>query len=115
MQEQNKEIVFQYSRADSYGVVSANGVHGGVTSRGDFRFDLFVESPMTPEVVAHSITPDGLGPEIRREPESLPVMREAQVGVVMQLDQAKAFAQWMLNRIHAAEEARNRRGNQGTS
>jgi len=103
MAESPKDLKFVYARAPDYRVVAANGVHGGVTGRGDFRFDVFVESAQMPDSVTHSITPDGLGPEIEREPVRADILREVQVGVVMQIEQAKSFAHWILERIRVAE------------
>lgn len=103
MANQRREISFSFTRAPEFRVVAANGVHGGVTGRGDFRFELFVESPQLPESVTHSITPDGLGPEIDREPEQADIVRESQVAVVMQIEQARSFAHWILERIKHAE------------
>jgi hypothetical protein len=100
MAAENK-IQFEYRRSDDYRIVAANGAHGGVTSRGDFRFDLFVEGPKAPEFVVHSITPDGLGPEVEREPSGRIVERELQIGVVMSPTQAKSLAQWILSRLSA--------------
>lgn len=94
-------IRFEYTRSHSYRIVAANGAHGGVTSRGDFRFDLFVEGPKAPDSVVHSITPDGLGPEVERSPTSRIVERELQVGVIMSPTQARSLAQWILSRLNA--------------
>ena len=103
MAEPPKEIRFVYSKSPQYRVVPANGVHGGVTGRGDFRFDLFVEYTEFPESVTHSVTPDGVGPEIGRSPQQPEITRESQVGVVMQIEQARSLAHWILERIKRVE------------
>lgn len=103
MAESPKEIVFRHIRADSFRTVAANGVHGGVTGRGDFRFDFFVEYTGLPETVTHSVTPDGLGPQIDRSPERPDVIRESQVGVVMHVEQARNLARWILERTKTIE------------
>jgi hypothetical protein len=82
-------------------------VHGGVTGRGDFKFDLFVESSDVPESVTHSITPDGLGPEIAREPDRPEIVREMQIGVIMQIEQARGFAHWILERLKLADSKKS--------
>ncbi|MFP4551553.1 MAG: hypothetical protein ACLFNT_12170 [Spirochaetales bacterium] len=108
MSDTPREIVFVHRRADDYRTVAANGVHGGITGRGDFRFEFFVEFTDLPESVTHSVTPDGLGPQIDREPEHPNVVRESQVGVVMQIEQARNFARWILERTKSIPQ----RGNQ---
>jgi hypothetical protein len=107
MSDSPKELKFVYTRASDYRVVASNGVQGGVTGRGDFRFDLFLESAETPNSVTHSITPDGLGPEIDRDPGRPDIIRELQMGVVMQVDQAKSFAHWILERVRLAESQKS--------
>jgi hypothetical protein len=98
MPEAPREIVFVHRRSEDYRTVAANGVHGGITGRGDFRLDFFVEYTDLPDSVTHSVTPDGLGPQIDRSPERPDVIREAQVGVVMQIEQARNLARWILER-----------------
>ncbi len=104
MADAPKEIVFRHTRAADFRTIAANGVHGGVTGRGDFRFDFFVEYTGLPETVTHSVTPDGLGPQIDRTPERPDVIRESQVGVVMHVDQARNLARWILERTKALEK-----------
>ena len=108
MAEPRRELTFHFTKAPDYRIFAANGVHGGVTGRGDFKFDLFVESPQLPDTVTHSITPDGLGPETGREPAQADIVRESQVGVVMQVEQARSFAHWILERIKLADQQKNR-------
>ena len=109
MAEGQRDIVFRYVRGEGYRKVAANGAHGGVTGRGDFQMDLFVEHGEMPNELIHSVTPDGLGPVVSQDPERPAVIREAQVGVVMSRDQARSLAHWILERLRLAEEAR--RGN----
>jgi len=97
------ELSFRYLRSSEYRVVAANGAYGGVTGRGDFKMDLFLESTGTPNTITNSITPDGLGPEIRRDPPPPDFVRELQVGVVLQLDQAKSLAHWILENLRQFE------------
>jgi hypothetical protein len=104
MAEAPKEIVFRHTQAPDFRTVAANGVHGGVTGRGDFRFDFFVEYTDLPETVTHSVTPDGLGPQIDRTPERPDVIRESQVSVVMHIEQARNLARWILERTKALDK-----------
>ena len=100
----DNRVVFSYERNPEYRVLYANGAHGGVTPKGEYKFDLFFECAATPEEVAHSITPDGLGPEVERNPPQAPVIRELQVGVVMTVGGAKSLAHWILENIRQFEE-----------
>ena len=110
MDDQRRErITFAYERGPEYRTVYANGAHGGITPKGEYRFDLFFEYPKAPRSVAHSVTPDGLGPEVDRTPPDSAVARELQVGVVMTPDGAKSLAHWILESIRQYEEKRRTR------
>jgi hypothetical protein len=54
--------------------------------------------------VVHSITPDGLGPEVERSPAAPQVVRDLLVGVIMTPAGAKSLAHWMLENIRQFEE-----------
>ena len=99
-----RRVVFQFEKNPEYRVIYANGAFGGATPRGDIKFDLFIEYAGSPEEVAHSMTPDGLGPEVERSPEDMPFVRESQIGVIMSPGQAKSFGHWLLSKISEVEK-----------
>lgn len=98
-----RRVHFQFTKDPEYRVVYANGAFGGPTPRGDIKFDLFIEYGGSPEEVVHSMTPDGLGPEVERSPEQMPFVRESQIGVIMSLGQAKSFGHWLLSKVSEVE------------
>jgi hypothetical protein len=97
-------LVFGYDKDPGYRLVYANGAQGGVTPKGEYTFDLFFEHAQPPAKVVHSITPDGLGPEVERVPQGAQVMRELVVGVIMTPASAKSLAHWILENIRQFEE-----------
>lgn len=97
-------ITFLYSKSKTHTTITANGAQGGITPRGDFKIDFFIEANAFPETIQHSLTPDGLGPEIERSPGETRIEREMQVSVVMSPSQAKSLGQWLLNRVAAFEK-----------
>jgi hypothetical protein len=101
-----KRIVYRYEKHPEYRVVFANGAVGGATPRGDVKFDLFLEYLEVPEQSVHSLTPDGIGPEIERSPKDSPFTRQSQVGVVMSPGQAKALAYWLMGQVEQMEKKR---------
>ena len=105
-EQQDNRVVYQYEKNQNYRVVYANGAFGGVTPRGDIKFELFIEYVKIPETVVRSMTPDGLGPEIERSPEGGPITRESQVGVIMAPSQAKSLAHWLLGKLSEVEKKR---------
>ena len=101
---QGKTVTYKYTRHPDYRLTYANGAIGGTTPRGDIKFDLFIEFLDNPDESVHSITPDGLGPEIQRTPSAPPLNRESQVGVIMDPSQAKSLAYWLLAQVKAVEK-----------
>ena len=95
-EKEEKHIKFRYTKSRDHRVVAANGAHGGMTTRGDFRIDFFIESSGLPDEVHHMVTPDGLGPEIKRLPEVRPIERESQVAIILNMAHAKDIARWLL-------------------
>jgi hypothetical protein len=103
-EDRARRITYRYEKHPDYRIVFANGAVGGVTPRGDIKFDLFIEYLEVPEESVHSITPDGLGPEIDRKPRNSPFTRQSQVGVIMGPGQAKSFAYWLMGQVEALEK-----------
>ena len=99
-----RKISFRYEKHPDYRIVFANGAVGGTTPRGDIKFDLFIEYLEVPEETTHSVTPDGLGPEIARKPSSPSFTRQSQVGVIMTPSQAKALAYWLMGQADVIEK-----------
>ena len=98
-----KKVIYTYQKHPDYRIIYANGAVGGTTPRGEIMYDLFIEFVGVPEETVHSVTPDGLGPEIGRKPEKPPFTRQSQVGVVMTPGQAKSFGYWLLNQVENME------------
>ena len=99
-----QRVVFGYERDPGYRVLFANGAQGGMTPKGEYTFDLFFEHARSPSRVVHSVTPDGLGPEVERQPPGPQVVRDLLVGVVMTPAGAKSLAHWILETIRQFEE-----------
>ena len=103
---QSRQVTYRYEKHPDFRIIFANGALGGVTPRGDVKFDLFIEYLDVPEETVHSITPDGLGPEVDRKPRSNRFTRQSQVGVIMSPGQAKSFAYWLMGQVDALEKRR---------
>ena len=98
-----RAVTYKYERQADYRIVYANGAVGGTTPRGEIMYDLFIEFVGVPEETVHSVTPEGLGPEIGRKPETPPFTRQSQIGVVMTPGQAKSFGYWLINQVENME------------
>jgi hypothetical protein len=54
-----KQFKISYEYDPGYRMIAANGLHGGITPRGDLLFDLFAEYTKPPKSVNVSIAPEG--------------------------------------------------------
>jgi hypothetical protein len=95
-----KRIKFLFKKAADYRLLPANGAWGGITTRGDFLLEFFVEHNITPDYVMHEVTTEGgLGNEIERNPgitgDIILVTRELVGGVSLSIEQAKNIANFI--------------------
>ena len=98
-------IKFVYKKSDDYKSIYANGAQGGITVRGDFKFDLFHEYLLSPEEEIYKLTDTGdLGDKIEEEQDQKVMVRELKVGLTMSIQQAKSLADWLIRRITETEE-----------
>ena len=105
MSRSERQITFDYVRSPEFRLIYANGAQGGVTPRGELQFDLFVEQQRPVVQTSHQLVADGLGPE---EVEVGPNhVREVQARIIMNPQQAKALARWLLGTLDAYERARS--------
>jgi hypothetical protein len=98
MDEEKKdkvEIEFLYEYDADYRIVAANGIWGGLTPRGDFRLDFFVESQAVPEKIKNIVEGGKLGKELSRTPSARLVTRRLQVGVLLSTKEIKSIAEFL--------------------
>ena len=100
---------FHYVKSNNFRVVFSDGVWGGTTPRGYITMSFFSERAPIPKKLIHKITPDGkLGEESTQE--SLHgIIREVDVEVLMDLDMAKSFRQWLDEKILFLEKQMEKR------
>ena len=96
---------FDYIKSNFFRVIHADGVVGSVTPRLGIHMDFWSERLAIPKRVVHNVEPDGtLGEEIRDEREARDALvREVEVGVVVDLGTAKSIAKWLAEKIARAE------------
>lgn len=97
-------IKFNYIKSSQFRVVHADGAYGGITPRGYIHASLYSERRPLPQTTEVPILPgDQLGEEkplVQKED----MVRELEVGVIMDLAAAKAFHDWLGKKIKAVEE-----------
>lgn len=108
-----KRIKFLFQKAADYKLLPVNGAWGGVTTRGDFLLEFFVEHNITPNYVVHEVTAEGkLGNEIERGPKEpgdvILVARELVGGISLSIEQATSIAKFILEKCANFEEEKKK-------
>jgi hypothetical protein len=100
-------VTLNYIKSNYFRVIHADGAIGGFTPKGEMFVSLYNERPPLPDVTVQAIENGQLGAEIleqRRGTEG--ILREVEVGVVMDVNVAKALVAWLTERINVADQMR---------
>jgi hypothetical protein len=94
-----EKVSFQFIKGAAYHVLHADGAYGGLTPRGNTFVCFYSERQPIPESVTHVVGPNGLlGDEIESERKVKPaVIREVDIGVMMDIHVTRALHQWLGN------------------
>jgi len=99
-----KELDIHYIKSNCYRTFHVDGIFGGVTPVGKIHVATFVERQVLPETVRQKVEPDGkLGLEISRVTKQ-GITREIEAGLVMDVDMAKTFRNWLDIKIKEFEK-----------
>lgn len=103
------KIKFHYIKSNFFRVIHVDGVFGGVTPSADIFLALFSQRPPLPKMTVQAVLPDGnLGEEIMTERDSKEgIVREAEIGVNLDLAAAKALHVWLGERIELLEKTQD--------
>lgn len=109
-EEKADKIDVHYDQSPSYRTFHVDGVHGGVSPRGDHLvFDLYAEKRPNPKLIRHGIEEvEGertkLGDEISRGGRE-GILREAQCGIAIDWGAALRLYEWLGEQIQTARDA----------
>jgi hypothetical protein len=94
------EVAFDYIKSQYFRVIHADGIMGGPTPQGYVHFAFYSERPPLPRRQVHKVTPTGLGDVIPEKTVARDaIVREMDVDVIMKIDVAEQFHQWLGQRI----------------
>lgn len=97
--ERSEEVDIKFKTSDDHRTVYANGVYGGMTSRGDMHMDFVTDRSERPDKQSFKINKDGsLGRQVGEEGGD-DVIRERQVSVFLKPDNAFSIATWMIAKL----------------
>ena len=88
------EITFDFVRSPQFRVVHSNGAWGGITPRQELSVTFYSERGAMPDSVTHTVTSDGVGPEIRRAGTNN-IQRECEVEVLMSMQEVVNLHRWL--------------------
>ena len=102
----SSKITFNYIKSNHFRVVHADGVMGNETPGNDLFIGFYNERIPLPDALTYEIDEEGnLGKEIleERNVKTDGILREVEVGVVLDLDMAKALVLWLSSMIQQIE------------
>lgn len=98
------EIKFHYIKANDFRVISATGVWGGTTPRGNISMSFFTERTPIPKTISHELTEEGkLGAETNRDLLE-GVIRDVHINVMVDLPFASSLRDWLDDKIAELEK-----------
>ena|SRR5258708_3293381 len=105
---QSEHLRIEYIKSNLFRVVHADGAFGGISPRLDLFITFYSERFPIPKVLTYEMTPSGAtGQEIQSERETKAgVIREVEIGVMLDLLTAKSLAEWLNGKIAELEKAR---------
>jgi hypothetical protein len=110
------EVTFHYIKSNYFRVIHADGAMGGLTPRGELFFSIFNERSPLPDVTVQAVEKGQLGKEIIEQRKvSDGIVRELEVGILMDSNVAKSLVSWLNERIRIAEEMKQNASISGES
>ena len=89
------EIKFEYECDDHYRPIYANGAYGGINPRGEIVINFFTERYPIPESEKFKMSEGLIGEKISQDPAEMRVLRTVDTGVVMTMENAQSFYDWL--------------------
>jgi hypothetical protein len=92
-------LKFHYIKGNSFRVIHADGAIGGITPNRGVFLSLFSERGAIPKLIEVAINADGsLGEEVARRAKD-GIVREVEIGVVLDARAAKGIADWLYSQV----------------
>jgi hypothetical protein len=101
-----QSVKITYLKSPGFRTVHADGALGGETPDLNVFIAFWLQRGVIPDVTIHAVTPDGGVNPIPSEVTARSgggIVREVDFGVVMTLDAAKSFHEWLGQKISAIE------------
>ncbi len=101
------KVKFHYLKGRLFRIIHVDGALGGLTPSLDLFISLYNQRAPIPTITVQGILENGLlGDEILADRETKDgIIREVEVGLIMNLSTAKVLHQWLGDKIGLAEKA----------
>jgi hypothetical protein len=101
-----EKVKFYYEKGNFFRVIHVDGAVGGLTPTLDVFLSIYNQRAPIPQVSVQKVMPNGqLGDEVVEDRQQKDgVFREVEVGLVMNLNVARALQQWLTEKIDLAEK-----------
>ena len=100
---------FHYIKSNFFRVIKADGVHGGVTPRGDVQLSFFNERLPIPVVESFKVTNEGKIFGLKERRTKIGYVREVESEVVMDVQSARELVKWLEATVLEAEKIRGKK------
>jgi hypothetical protein len=98
-------INFHWIKSQFFRVIHTDGAFGGLTPQGDIFLSVYNERAPLPDVTVQAVEKGQLGAEITEKRVGKEgIIRELEVGLVMDLRVAKSIHDWLKQRIEILEQ-----------
>ena len=101
-----EKVKFHYEKSSFFRVIHVDGAVGGLTPTLDVFLSIYNQRAPIPKFTVQKVSEGGqLGDEVIEERvQKEGIFREVEVGLVMNLNVAKALNQWLVDKIELAEK-----------
>ena len=102
---EDQKVRFDYIKANQFRMIHVDGLFGGISPNSNIFMSLWSERWPIPKQTAHKLSKDGsIQGEILEERVSRDaIVREIDVGVVMNINVAIQMREWLNDKIKAAQ------------
>ncbi|MGG6439541.1 hypothetical protein ABET52_04200 [Saccharococcus caldoxylosilyticus] len=110
MSSSKKTVNFKYVFADDYNPVYVNGAHGGISPQGEIVINFYFERRPLPYEEIYKFDEKGQPTgeiEVKPSNHNENIIRYVSTGIVMNLESAKIFHEWLREHIIMLEQIRN--------
>ncbi len=90
-----QKVSFRYKISPNFATYAIDGVHGGLTPKGEIIMNVFHERHAIPQKIVYEINPDGSLGEIIEKEEKKSIIRDVPFGLSISPATARLIAKWL--------------------